>query len=313
YDLADHVAPQPVWYGPLLAMYTVAAHCAFVPRIVIAAVTLAGGALTVGSSDTLVRGTVLGVAAYALGRASAASRAHAAELEEKAQRLEHARRLEAERAAERERARIARDMHDILAHAVALMVVQAEAGPVVVRTDPGRAERAFDAIAETGRDAMVQLRRLLGVLKEEQGHGELEPQPTLDGLDTLVGQVPGVTATLTRAGGPGGLTPDGEVAAYRIVQEALTNVVKHSGATRAEVRLEWENENLMLSVTDNGTGAGSAPPSGGHGLIGIRERAAACGGSATAGPRGDGHPGFEVLVRLPLNRPSTRLSTVARS
>ncbi|WP_030925794.1 histidine kinase [Streptosporangium amethystogenes] len=111
-----------------------------------------------------MRGVVL-FAAYAAGRAAAVSRNHAAALEERAAQLQRERQVEAERAAERERARIARDMHDILAHSVSLMVVQAEAGPVVVRSDPDRAEATFDAIAASGRDAMVQLRRLLGVLR----------------------------------------------------------------------------------------------------------------------------------------------------
>ncbi|GAA2813922.1 histidine kinase dimerization/phosphoacceptor domain-containing protein [Nonomuraea dietziae] len=169
YDLAETVPAQPIWYGSLISMYTVAAYTPRWPRLAVLAITIGGGLLLVGSSETAVRGTVGAVAAYAIGRATATSRAYAAALEERAVRLERERVLEAERAAELERARIARDMHDILAHAVSLMVVQAEAGPVVVRSDPGRAEAAFDAIAAAGRDAMVQLRRMLGALKEEEG------------------------------------------------------------------------------------------------------------------------------------------------
>lgn len=308
YDLADHVARQPVWYGGLVALYTVASRSVRWMRLSMLLMTITGGLLLVGSSETALRGTVMFVAAYAIGRAAAMSRAHAAALEERARRLERERLMEAERAAEHERARIARDMHDILAHAVSLMVVQAEAGPVVVRRDPARAEAAFDAIATAGRDAMGQLRRMLGVLKE--GEAPRVPQPTVDDLPALAEQVSGtgLTVGFASTGEPGTLTPDGAVAAYRITQEALTNTVKHAGARRADIRLTWEDHTLTIDITDDGPApaqAGRASPdlpSGGHGLIGIRERATACGGSATAGPRPDG-PGFQVSVRLPVTRP----------
>ncbi|GAA4591925.1 histidine kinase [Planotetraspora phitsanulokensis] len=299
YDLADQVAAQPIWYGGLIALYTVAAYSPPLRRVVILVVTLGGGLLLVGSSDTALRGIVLFVAAYAVGRASATSRAYAAALEERAVQLEHERQAEAERAAERERARIARDMHDILAHAVSLMVVQAEAGPVVVRSNPARAEAAFDAIASAGRDAMVQLRRMLSVLKEDTG--PRAPQPTLDDLAGLSDQVAGtgLDVVFSSSGEARPLLPDIEVAAYRVAQEALTNIVKHAGATRADIRLIWQDDTLMISITDDGRGSGTSYPSGGNGLIGIQERASALGGSATMGPRADG-PGFQVLVRLPL-------------
>ncbi|MEU8117884.1 histidine kinase [Spirillospora sp. NPDC049024] len=299
YDLSDRVAAQPVWYGALVAIYSTAAYASRWPRMIALAVATAGGLAFTGSSDTAVRGVVLFVAAYAVGRAAAVSRSHAAALEERAAQLQRERQVEVERAAERERARIARDMHDILAHAVSLMVVQAEAGPVVVRSDPDRAEAAFDAIAASGRDAMVQLRRLLGVLKE--GEGPRAPQPTLADLPDLTGQVtgPGLTVNHTVTGTPLPLPGDVDVAAYRVTQEALTNIVKHSGATRADIRFDWQDDELMIRITDDGRGAPHALPHGGNGLIGIRERAAACRGTASAGPRPDG-PGFEVVVRLPL-------------
>ncbi|MEQ4722203.1 histidine kinase [Nonomuraea sp. B19D2] len=299
YDVVDEVAAQPIWYGGLIAVYTVAAHSARWPRRIMIVLTIGGGLLLVGSSETAMRGVVLFVAAYAIGRAAAVSRAHAAALEERAAQLARERQAEAERAAERERARIARDMHDILAHAVSLMVVQAEAGPVVVRNDPARAEAAFDAIAAAGRDAMVQLRRLLNVLKKEEG--PRAPQPTIAAVAGLADQVraAGIDVTYSTSGEPGRLPPDAEVAAYRIAQEALTNIVKHAGATRADIRLTWQDDTLMIDITDDGAGSASLLPSGGNGLIGIRERAAACGGTAVIGRRADG-PGFQVLVRLPV-------------
>ncbi|SEG97926.1 Signal transduction histidine kinase [Nonomuraea solani] len=301
YDLVDEVAAQPIWYGGLIALYTVASQCTRWVRVPLLVGTIGGGLLVVGSSETAMRGIVLFIAAYAIGRAAASSRAHAAALEERAAQLARERQVAAERAAERERARIARDMHDILAHAVSVMVVQAEAGPVVVG-NPDKTVATFDAIAAAGRDAMEQLRRMLKVLKEDEG--PRTPQPTISSLPALADQVEtgtGLQVAYAASGTPRPLSPDTEVAAYRIAQEALTNIVKHAGATRAGITLTWQDDALMIDITDDGRGRASSIPSGGNGLIGIRERALACGGTAVTGPRDDGR-GFQVLVRLPLSR-----------
>lgn len=284
YDLADTVPAQPIWYGGLIAAYSVAAHSARWVRVAMLVFTVAG-TLLINSSETALRVAVLFVAVYAIGRAAAESRTRTA-------RLEHERELEAERAAERERARIARDMHDILSHAVSLMVVQAEAGPVMLASNPARAEAAFDAIASAGRDAMVQLRRILNVLKTDEGPHA--PQPTLDDLPKLAANST-VTTTYVVTGTPFPVSPDVEVAVYRIAQEAITNIIRHSGAARAEISLAWEDETLMIEIVDDGHG--SLPVLvGGHGLINIRERATACGGTATAGPHENG---FRVTARFP--------------
>ncbi|GGP69380.1 sensor histidine kinase [Saccharothrix coeruleofusca] len=299
YDFVGKVPDQPVWYGGIVAMHAVAARSSARARIAAFAVSVGGVLLAVGSSETALRAVTLLGAAYALGRATAAA-------EERAARLERERELEAERAAERERARIARDMHDILSHAVSVMVVQAEAGPVVLHADPARAEAAFDAIAAAGRDAMVQLRGILAVLKEDDG--PRAPQPTIDDLAALVEQVrgAGVDVRRTTTGDPVPLRPDVAVAAYRITQEALTNVVKHAAPARADVHFDWREDSLVISIVDDGPGAaargararGSGARGAGRGLIGIRERAVACGGSAVLGPRPD-RRGFRVLVELP--------------
>ncbi|GGT02400.1 two-component sensor histidine kinase [Planobispora rosea] len=310
YSLNDPDNPsQPIWYGMLVAVYTVAERSSWRRGIAATAIVIGGSPLVVGSVPTFVRGMVTWIAAYAIGRAVAVHRASAAALQERAVRLEREREIEAERAAERERARIARDMHDILAHAVSIMVVQAEAGPLAVRANPERAEAAFDAIGSAGREAMAQLRRMLGLLKEAEG--SRDPQPTLDRIPELVGQVgrSGPRVALTVTGTPAGLPADAEVAAYRIVQESLTNIVKHARATTAEVRLEWKDDALVIDITDDGTGPAPADRprepalSGGDGLIGIRERATACGGTASFGPDPGAH-GFRVSVRLPLSPPA---------
>ncbi|KPC65232.1 sensor histidine kinase [Streptomyces chattanoogensis] len=307
YDLAAPLAPQPLWYGTLIALHGMASVSPPRVRIPVFLAICACGLASVGSPDTATRGVVLYVAAYALGRASAGSRAEAAALAERAARLERERQVDEERAAERERARIAREMHDVLAHSISLMVVQAEAGPVVLDTDPTRASAAFGAIAGTGRDALEQLRRMLAVLKDEDD--PRAPQPTIHDLPALVRQVAGAGLEVfsIAEGEPRPVPADCGAAAYRIVQEALTNVVKHAGAERAEVRLRWCDDGLEIRVIDDGRGAGKGLPSGGNGLIGLRERAAACGGTATTGPREDRLPGFEVRARLPLAAPEVRV------
>ncbi|WP_433261964.1 sensor histidine kinase [Actinosynnema sp. CS-041913] len=283
---------QPVWFGALLAFYTVADLSPRNTRLVtlaasVVGIVVIGGVL--GSASTAIREGFLWGAAYALGRSAHIRRAYATVLEERAASLEREREADAERAAERERARIARDTHDILAHAVSLMVVQAEAGPVVVRSAPDRAVAAFDAIASAGRDAMAQLRRTLGLLKDDA-----EPRPAVDRVPELVAGV-GPHVTLATTGERREPGPRVDAAAYRIVQEALTNVVKHSTGDTASVTLDWTAAELVITVADNGVPAPEPVP--GHGLLGIRERAAACGGSAafTAGPTG-----FRVSARLPL-------------
>ncbi|MGW3118806.1 sensor histidine kinase [Streptomyces sp. NPDC001107] len=297
-----HAPPPSVLYGGLVVLYTVAALTPPWQRRLMLVGWVIGATVTMHFKEDArpfeyAFHLLSIVCAYALGTLARVQRAYTAELEDRARRLERERTADTARAIAQERARIARDMHDILAHAVSLMVVQAEAGPVVVRSDPERAEASFDAIATAGRDAMTQLRRILGVLKEEQ-HNGTSPQPCVAALPRLlrqVGESAGLHVELRTTGRPHPLPADAEVAAYRVVQEALTNTVKHAYAACATVELDWTEDLLTLTVTDDGRGP--ATPGGGHGLIGIRERAAACGGSAEAGRAPDG--GFRVVVRLP--------------
>ncbi|MEU7073809.1 sensor histidine kinase [Streptomyces narbonensis] len=300
YKLALEGPGQPLPYTGLVSVYTIAVLSPPWKRLTTAALLMVAVPASVGLNTRSVRELTFSLfvfgAAYVFGR-----------LQDARQR-EH--RIEAERAASRERARIAREMHDILSHAVSLMVVQAEAGPVAVRTAPERAEAAFDAISATGRDAMTQLRQMLGVLREgsESGAAPREPQPDLAGIPGLVERVRvsgGLAVTYATEGGVRALPPATGASAYRIVQEALTNVVKHARARTVDVRLNHEEGMLRVTVTDDGRGPQAGPS--GHGLVGIRERAAAHGGTAAMGP-GPGGRGFEVRVLLPVpagSAPST--------
>ncbi|MGW2814582.1 sensor histidine kinase [Streptomyces sp. NPDC001415] len=298
---------QPLPYPGLVALYSVAALSPVRRRVGVAALVAAlivpSVALNTEDAKELMFSFFVFGAAYALGRLTHTRQAYTAAVEDRAAQLERANRIEAEQAAAHERARIAREMHDILSHAVSIMIVQAEAGPVAVRAAPARAEAAFEAISETGRDAMVQLRRMLGVLREETApDAPREPQPGTAALPALVERVSlgGPSVAYETKGAPRRLPPDTGASVYRIVQEALTNAVKHAAARTVQVQLAYMERELMIRVLDDGGGPGAAPgPGTGHGLIGIRERAAAHGGTASAGPGPDGR-GFEVRAVIPL-------------
>lgn len=283
YALNDPDIPeQPIWYGWLVATYTVATLSPPWKRALALCLGVTG-ALS-ASFTTFVRGALTTLAAYVLGRSAVQNRAY----------LELAR----ERAAAHERTRIARDMHDVLAHGVSVMIVQAEAGPVALRTAPEKAEAAFEAIGEAGREAQAQLRRILGLLRSPDQ--PRDPAPRLARIPELVADVSrtGPAVRLVTNGRVRPLAPDAEVAAYRVVQETLTNVLKHADATAVEVRLDWARDELVISVSDDGTGAARSRPEPGHGLLGLQERVAACGGTARFGPGPRGR-GFRAEVRLP--------------
>ncbi|MFE2878014.1 sensor histidine kinase [Streptomyces roseus] len=308
YTLALDGPGQPLPYAPLIGVYTMALLCPARVRItmgvVLTGLILASVALNTGTARELLFALFVFAAAFALGRLQYTRQAYTEAVEARAAELERANRIEAEQAAARERARIAREMHDILSHAVSIMIVQAEAGPVAVRRAPERAEAAFEAIAETGRDAMAQLRTMLGVLRTDRGAerdaARRSPQPGIEELAGLLERVrgSGQRVSYERTGAVRPLPAALEATVHRVVQEALTNVVKHAGASAVSVRLEYGERTLTVRVTDDGRGPGpAAAAGGGHGLIGIRERAAAHGGTAQYGP-GPGGLGFSVCVRL---------------
>ncbi|MFE7599001.1 sensor histidine kinase [Streptomyces sp. NPDC057494] len=288
YKLAVEGPGQPLPYTGLVSVYTIAVLAPPWQRLVTAGLMLVAVPASVWLNTQSARELTFSLfvfgAAYAFGRLTDAR--------------QRAQAVESERAAARERARIAREMHDILSHAVSLMIVQAEAGPLAVRTAPERAEAAFDAISAAGRDAMTQLRGMLGVLREGE-EAPRAPQPGIGDLPALLERVRdgGLTVGYATEGGVRALPAATGASVYRIVQEALTNVVKHAKARTADVRLAHAGGVLRVTVTDDGRGPQGGP--GGHGLVGIRERAAAHGGTAETGP-GPGGRGFEVRVLLPV-------------
>jgi signal transduction histidine kinase len=239
------------------------------------------------------------VVAWALGGNIRTRRAYLAGLEERAARLERERDARARAAVAEERARIARELHDVVAHNVSVMVVQADgAGCALEEGDLADTAQAIEAIGRTGRTALAEMRLLLGVLRQaEPDEGVLAPQPGLTAVHDLAGQVP-LPVEITVTGEVGAAPPGVGLTAYRIVQEALTNTMKHAGpGASVTVRVDRDGDGLQIVVDDDGRGVvddGHAP---GQGLLGMRERAALFGGSVTAGARPGG--GFRVAARLP--------------
>jgi signal transduction histidine kinase len=235
------------------------------------------------------------ILAWALGRYLRArdQRAHTAEAE--AATLAAA----SERVLEEERARIARELHDVIAHSVSVMVVQAGAARTLLIDDTAAAREALLAVERSGRQALEEMRRLLGILRRDQREAELLPQPGLDAAHVLVDQVraTGLPVALDVDGSPRPLAPGVDLSAYRILQEALTNTVKHANASSASVRLRFSPAAVEVEIEDDGRGP-VPNGNGGHGLIGMRERVELYGGELETGPREGG--GFRVRARLPL-------------
>ncbi len=226
--------------------------------------------------------------------------AYAAALRERAERAERERETSARVAVAEERARIARELHDVVAHSVSVMVLQAGAVRRLLRDDQAREREALGTVERTGREALAEMRRLLGVLRADNEQAELAPQPGLSELATLVArtEAAGLPVALEVEGEPPGALPLGvDLSAYRIVQEALTNTLKHAGPARAQVAIRYHPDAVELEISDDGRGP-SAANGDGHGLVGMRERATLYGGELSAGA-GDGG-GFVVRARLPI-------------
>jgi signal transduction histidine kinase len=243
-------------------------------------------------------------------------RAYTASLEERAAQLEAARVADARTAVSEERGRIARELHDVVAHHVSVMTVQATAAQRMLERDPALAREAMAAVESTGRAALGEMRSIVGVLRESAGERSdaLAPQPRLADLDCLLVSLreAGLRVALVRSGDLTDLPAGIDLALYRIVQEALTNTLRHAGPTSAEVTLVRSTHAVQVRVVDSGRGAAAAlngSGCAGHGLIGMRERVALYGGDLTAGPRSGG--GYIVEASIPLV-PARRVAPEAR-
>ncbi|MFI6937210.1 sensor histidine kinase [Streptomyces sp. NPDC050287] len=262
-----------------------------------------------GNVALMVFQTVPFALAWVLGDSIRTRRAYFAQLEERAARLEREREAQSKVAVAAERARIARELHDVVAHNVSVMVVQADGAAYVLDAAPDQAKKALETISSTGRQALAEMRRLLGVLRtgEHQEGGEYVPQPDVEQIEDLVEQCrgSGLPVDFKIEGTPRPLPSGVELTAYRIVQEALTNTRKHGGPNAgASVRLVYFDDGLGLLVEDDGKGAPhelyeeGGVDGAGHGLIGMRERVGMVGGTLDAGPRPGG--GFRISALLPL-------------
>ena len=311
--------PNPTDLAIVILLYTLAAYT--LRRISIAglAICLAGSAAAVlrwmpdrlSMWDSLLVGSIMfagpSLIAWVFGDSMRYRRAYYTNLEDRAARLEAERDIQAQIAAAAERARIARELHDVVAHNVSVMVVQADGASYALGSDPDRARQALAAIAATGRQALAEMRRMLGVLRRDEDGTEpgRAPLPGIGQLGELLEQTraTGLAVSFTVEGVPQPLPDGAALAAYRIVQESLTNTRKHGGPrATAEVTLRYLEDALLLRITDDGRGAAAASDGAGHGLTGMRERVAVYGGWVQAGPRPSG--GYHVTALLPLVAPA---------
>jgi signal transduction histidine kinase len=299
-----------------LALYPVALRY---PRRISAAVL--AGVLAATAAGTVAGGVALGysesgnlaarvageavflAAAWAIGVAVREQRAYTAGLREQAERQVQAQLAEARHAAAEERLRIAREMHDVVAHSLSLIAMQAGVGNYVASARPEEAARALASIEATSRAAMREMRRLVGVLRDDQGRPELAPAPGLADVGQLITGTAdaGVRVQLEIHGTQRPVPPGVDLAAYRIVQEALTNVVKHARTTESRIAVTYADDAICLEITDEGHGApaGSITAGAGHGIAGMAERVSLFGGEFHAGPLPG--RGFRVAARLPLD------------
>ena len=254
-------------------------------------------------SGNIIPSLVWLVAAWAAGGTVRSWRHKNVALERANRELAEQRELQARAAVAVERGRIARELHDVVAHNVSMMVVQAGAAARVLHGEQPDVQNALEVIAATGRETVDEMRTLLGVLRSDDGPASLKPQPGLADLDQLLSGVreAGLPVTLRVEGTPRPLPPALDLSAFRIVQEALTNTLKHAGPARADVTVRYEDGLVRLEIADTGRGPGGGRGTG-HGLAGMRERAVMFGGELQALPRPEG--GFAVRARLPLTTPA---------
>ena len=306
YDLGQQPPFEP-YLALLVALYTAAAQLdgrrlALAAGIAVAGIAAIAAALVAGNTAGDSAGALLFVGVcWGMGRLVRRQRLLAAALGDRATRLAREREQRERAAVAEERARIARELHDVIAHSVSVMVLEASVERRMLGAEQASTREALHSIERTGREALAELRRLLGVLRRSgDERPALAPQPSLRHLDVLLAQVrdAGLPVTVRHDGEPRALPAGVDLSAYRIVQEALTNVLKHAEATRAEVVVGYADDTLALEVSDDGCGAVNGAGATGHGLVGMGERVALYGGVLEAGPREGG--GYRVAARIPL-------------
>ena len=298
---------QPFFAG-VLALYSLGAHASS-PSTYLGPT---GVALQIGLIDVprLRDGTPIDevvpawfilLAIWGFGRWMRRRASESAALRERTEAAEREQLESARRAVADERARIARELHDLVAHSMGVIVIQAQGAQRAIDASPERAKEALASIENAGRGGMAEMRRLLGLLTETDDADTTSPQPGLGQLPDLLDRVraTGLSVDLAVEGDVRPLPAGLELTGYRIVQEAITNVLKHAGSTTVDVRVSYQPDSLDIDVRDHGRGSGSGGTNGGHGLVGMRERVGLYGGSVTAGPRPEG--GFSVRARIPVD------------
>jgi signal transduction histidine kinase len=290
----------------MVAMYSVGAYADQTRALLGMAALLAFfGIGTIKDGDTLedlIFVSIIGGGVWSAGRIVRSRRRLAAVLAEKNVLLEQEQEARALQAVAEERTRIARELHDVVAHSVSVMVMQAGAERRALGDERPDTREVLDVIEQTGRQALGEMRRLLGMLRKDDDELALAPQPSLEYLETLVSQVreAGLPVELEVEGTPVALPAGVDLSAYRIVQEALTNALKHAGPARARVRVRYRRDEVELEILDDGAGEDVTAENGaaGHGLVGMRERVSLFGGDLDAGGRREG--GYAVRARLPI-------------
>jgi signal transduction histidine kinase len=307
---AYSAAKYPPALVPLMLLTVYSAATALPERpsrwVLVTAVVVSALASTAGPGPTSISLPLLAAGAWFLGNSVRTRRLYTETLEAKNRELELAQHELARQAVTEERLRIARELHDVVAHSMSVVAVHAGTGRMVAGDDPAAAERALATIEATTRSALGEMRRLLGVLRSSDGDepAALGPAPGLADLDRLVADVArsGVDVGLRVHGDRPDMPPGVDLSAYRVVQEALTNVIRHAGPARATVDVRYTGAGVTVEVADDGRGAAMPPAPGGHGLVGMRERVGVHGGELDAGPGPTG--GFRVVATFPLGEAS---------
>jgi signal transduction histidine kinase len=294
---------------PPIALYTVALTASVRESVIYGAITLLvlGVVVILGPVDRVTSGDValagLVCVAVLAGIAGANRRRYIEEVRARAELVERTQAERTRRTVDDERLRIARELHDVVAHTMSTINVQAGVAAYVAGDLPPAAADALQAIKTSSKDGLRELRAILAVLRQVDDPDSNQPQPGLNRLDALVAGVSAAglpTSVVTSGPAPTVLPPAVDLAAYRIVQESLTNSIRHAGPATAIVHITYRQRSIDLNITDTGNSVPDVPRSGGHGLIGMRERAVAVGGALDAGPCNGG--GFQVTAHLPLQR-----------